>query len=165
MLLGCTKEAVMDHGILSKDFPHTIPFCHSYPVVHLSTKHQVWDAFHMNLQAYSECCKSFWHGVYAFPFFFFFSRGYLESSLSFIASSSFQSDIKSFFANMKYLLVMMHAISYLWRCERVFQMYTAIPCYLLRASFWKVQWITGQWIAIFFSHKKRTVLVKMHSGT
>lgn len=41
MLLGSTEETVMDRGISSKDFPHTIPSCHSFPVVHLSTKQQV----------------------------------------------------------------------------------------------------------------------------
>lgn len=51
---------------------------------------------------------------------------------------------------MKYPLVMMHAISHLWRSEHAFQMYTAILWYLLRVSFWKQQWIVGQWIAKWF---------------
>lgn len=60
---------------------------------------------------------------------------------------------------MKHLLVMMHAVSHLWRCEHVFQMYTDISCYLLRVSFWKGQRIAGQWIAkCFFSI--RIVVVK-----
>lgn len=60
---------------------------------------------------------------------------------------------------MKYPLVMMHAISRLWRSEHAFQMYTAILWYLLRVSFWKQQRIVGQWIAKWF-FSIRIVVVK-----